>query len=244
MVLEEITKKLNSEKLHFTLIDPDKQKNIEEVVRVADNSGTDAFMVGGSSSTVILKLDDTIRKIKEISKKPVILFPSSHASISRYADAIFFMSLLNSRNTSYLIEEQVKGAPLVKAYNIEAIPMAYLIFESGNTCASQFVSDAKLLPNEKPEFAVAYSLAAQYLGMKLVYLEAGSGAKIPVSNKVIAAVKKNVEIPVIVGGGLRSREVVREKLSAGADIIVTGTINENNLQKMAEIIGEIKSFKI
>jgi len=244
MVLEEITKKLNSEKLHFTLIDPDKQKNIEEVVRIADNSGTDAFMVGGSSSTVILKLDDTIRKIKEISKKPVILFPSSHAGISRYADAIFFMSLLNSRNTSYLIEEQVKGAPLVKAYNIEAIPMAYLIFESGNTCASQFVSDAKLLPNEKPEFAVAYSLAAQYLGMKLVYLEAGSGAKIPVSNKVIAAVKKNVEIPVIVGGGLRSKEVVREKLSAGADIIVTGTINENDLEKMAEIIGEIKSFKI
>ena len=244
MVLEEITKKLNSEKLHFTLIDPDKQKNIEEVVRVADNSGTDAFMVGGSSSTVILKLDDTIRKIKEISKKPVILFPSSHAGISRYADAIFFMSLLNSRNTSYLIEEQVKGAPLVKAYNIEAIPMAYLIFESGNTCASQFVSDAKLLPNEKPEFAVAYSLAAQYLGMKLVYLEACSGAKIPVSNKVIAAIKKNVEIPVIVGGGLRSKEVVREKLSAGADIIVTGTINENDLEKMAEIIGEIKSFKI
>jgi len=244
MVLEEITKKLNSEKLHFTLIDPDKQKNIEEVVRIADNSGTDAFMVGGSSSTVILKLDDTIRKIKEISKKPVILFPSSHAGISRYADAIFFMSLLNSRNTSYLIEEQVKGAPLVKAYNIEAIPMAYLIFESGNTCASQFVSDAKLLPNEKPEFAVAYSLAAQYLGMKLVYLEAGSGAKIPVSNKVIAAVKRNVEIPVIVGGGLRSKEMIREKLSAGADIIVTGTINENDLEKMAEIIREIKSFKI
>jgi len=244
MVFQSIIKKLKTEKLHFTLIDPDKQKNIEEVAKIADKSGTDAFMVGGSSSTVILKLDAAIKKIKEISKKPVILFPSSHAGISKYADAIFFMSLLNSRNTTYLIDEQVKGAPLIKAYNIEPIPMAYLIFESGNTCASQFVSDAKLLPSDKPEFAVAYSLAAQYMGMKLIYLEAGSGAKIPISNKVISAVKENVSIPIIVGGGLRNKEIVREKLNAGADIIVTGNINENNLKKMEEIIKEIKNFKI
>jgi phosphoglycerol geranylgeranyltransferase len=191
-----------------------------------------------------LKLDETIKKIKEISKKPIILFPSSHAGISKYADAIFFMSLLNSRSTTYLIDEQVKGAPLIKTYNIETIPMAYLIFESGNICASQFISDAKLLPNDKPEFAVAYSLAAQYLGMKLIYLEAGSGAKIPVSNKVISAVKENVSIPIIVGGGLRNKKIVREKLDAGADIIVTGTVNENNLEKMVEIINEIKNFKI
>lgn len=246
MVFNNLIKKLESEKLHFTLIDPDKQKLSEviELAKKADKAGTDAFMVGGSSSTVVLHLDDAIKKIKEVSNKPVILFPSSHAGISKYADAIFFMSLLNSRSTNYLIDEQMKGAPLVKAYNIETIPMAYLVFESGNTCASQFISDAKLLPNDKPEFAVAYSLAAQYLGMKLVYLEAGSGAKIPVSNEVISTVKNNVDIPVIVGGGIRDKKTVREKLKAGADIIVTGTVNESNERRMIDIIREIKSFKI
>lgn len=244
MVFTELIEKLKTQRLHFTLIDPDKQKfeDVKELARKADEAGTDAFMVGGSSSTVVLTLDETIKKIKEISDKPIILFPSSHAGISKFADAIFFMSLLNSRDTSYLIDEQVKGAPLVKAYNIETISMGYLIFESGNICATQFVSDAKLLPNDKPEFAVAYSLAAQYLGMKLIYLEAGSGAKFPISNKIITAVKRNVDIPVIVGGGLKDKNIVLEKLNAGADIIVTGTINEGDQEKMVEIIREVKSF--
>jgi phosphoglycerol geranylgeranyltransferase len=246
MVFDELNKKLKSQKIHFCLIDPDKQKTeeIAELIKKADKAGTDAFMVGGSSSTVILRLDETIKKIKEISKLPVILFPSTHAGISRFADAIFFMSLLNSRTTIYLIDEQVRGAPLVKTYGMEAIPMAYLIFESGNLCAAQFVSDAKLLPCDKPEFAVAYSLAAQYMGMKIVYLEAGSGAKIPVSNETISAVRKNIDIPIVVGGGLKNKEIVNEKLKAGADIIVTGTVNEGNLDKMVEIIKEVKGFKV
>ncbi len=245
MIYNELTKKLQKEKLHLTLIDPDKQK-VEEAVdlaKEADKAGTDAFMIGGSSPTVVLQLDEVIKKIKETSKKPVILFPSSHAVISKHADAIFFMSLLNSRNTNYLIDEQVKGAPLIKAYNIETIPMGYLIFESGNTCASQFVSDAKLLPADKPEFAVAYALTAQYLGMKNIYLEAGSGAKKSVSNETISKVKENVNIPIIVGGGIKDKNVLREKLDAGADIVVTGTINEGNHNKMVEIIKEVKKFK-
>jgi len=242
MVFEELAKKLESQKLHFTLVDPDKQsiEKAAELVKVAQEAGTDAFMVGGSSSTVLIQQDEVIKKIKEISNKPIILFPYSHAGISKYADAIFFMSLLNSRNLNYLIEEQLKGAPLVKAYNIEPIPMGYLMFESGNLCTSQFVSDAKLLPNDKPEIAVAYALTAQYFGMKFVYLEAGSGAKRPVSNEVISAIKKSINIPVIVGGGIRDKETAREKLEAGADVIVTGTINEGNKNKMVEIIREIK----
>ena len=246
MILDELTKKLQKERLHLTLIDPDKQKIREavELAKKADEAGTDAFMIGGSSSTVILQLDEVIKKIKEISEKPVILFPSSHAGISRYADAIFFMSLLNSRNTNYLIDEQVKGAPLIKAYNIETIPMGYLIFESGNVCASQFVSDAKLLPANKPEFAVAYALTAQYLGMKFVYLEAGSGAKIPVSNETISKIKENIDIPIIVGGGIRDKRILKEKLDAGADIVVTGTVNEGNTNRMVEIIEEVKKFKV
>ncbi|OYT42959.1 MAG: geranylgeranylglyceryl/heptaprenylglyceryl phosphate synthase, partial [Candidatus Aenigmarchaeota archaeon ex4484_56] len=219
-----------------------KIEDVEKIVKNAVDNGTDAFMVGGSSSTVVVTLDDTIKKIKENSELPVILFPHSHAGISRYADAIFFMSLLNSRNISYIVEEQIKGAPLVKIYNLEPIPMGYLMFESGDICASQYVSDAKLIPN-RPEIAVAYSLTAQYFGMKLVYLEAGSGAEYPVSDKIISAVKENVNIPIIVGGGIKDKETAKEKLDAGADILVTGTINEGNLNKMGEIIKEIKLYQ-
>jgi phosphoglycerol geranylgeranyltransferase len=242
MVLKELTKKVGKEKLHFTLIDPDKQsvENAVELAKKAEEVGTDAFMVGGSSSTAVINLDELIKKLKKNTNLPVILFPSSHAGISKYADAIFFMSLLNSRNTNNLIEEQLRGAPLIKSYNLYTIPMGYIMFESGNLCTSQFVSDAKLLPNNKPELAVAYALTAQYFGMKFVYLEAGSGAKDTISNEVISAVKKAVNIPIIVGGGIRDKETAREKLDAGADIIVTGTINEKNHNKMIEIIKEIK----
>lgn len=241
MVFEELTEKLKSEKLHFTLIDPDKQtpEKVEAVGKMAKEAGTDAFMVGGSSSIAPDQIDKCIKKLKTLGL-PVILFPSTHAQISKYADAIFFMSLLNSRSLNYVLDEQMKGAPLIKTYNLETIPMGYLIFESGSTCTAQFVSDAKLIPNSKPEIAVAYALTAQYFGMKMVYLEAGSGAETPVSNEVISAVKNNTDVVVIVGGGIRDKKMVREKLDAGADIIVTGTINENNQEKMVEIIKEIK----
>ncbi len=245
MVFKEITKKLKTEKLHFTLIDPDKQTidQVAEIVKIAEEAGTDALMIGGSSSTVIIQLDDTIKKIKESSDLPIILFPSTHAGISKYADAIFFMSLLNSRSMAYVVDEQLKGAPLVKAYDLEPIPMGYLMFESGNICTSQFVSDAKLLPRDKADVAVAYALTAQYFGMKYVYLEAGSGAEYPVSDNIINSIKKSLDIPVIVGGGIRDKEMARKKLDAGADIIVTGTINEDNKTRMTEIITEIKNYK-
>jgi phosphoglycerol geranylgeranyltransferase len=245
MIFDEIKKKSRNQKLHFTLIDPDKQ-SVGEAVKLAEfakECGTDAFMVGGSSPTVVINLDATVKAIKDACGLPVILFPHSHAGISKHADAIFFMSLLNSADVNYVIEEPVKGAPLIKAYGIEPIPMAYLMFESGKTCTSQFVGKAKLIPNDKPEIALGYALAAQYFGMELVYLEAGSGALCPVSNDVIKALKKNLNVHLIVGGGIRDKATVLEKLNAGADIIVTGTVNEGNREKMKEIITAIKGFK-
>lgn len=245
MIFDELKKKSRSQKLHFTLIDPDKQ-TVEEAVKLAKfakECGTDAFMIGGSSPTVVINLDETVKSIKEACGLPVILFPHSHAGISRHADAIFFMSLLNSADVNYVIEEPVKGVPLIKAYGIEPISMAYLMFESGKTCTSQYVGRAKLIPNDKPEIALSYALAAQFFGMKLVYLEAGSGALCPVSNEVIREIRKNLEIPVIVGGGIRDKKTALEKLNAGADIIVTGTINEGNREKLREIINTIKTFK-
>ena len=245
MVFKEILKKLKSGKLHFTLIDPDKQtvEQVAGIVKTAEEAGTDALMVGGSSSTAIIQLDETVKKIKGSSDLPIILFPSTHAGISKYADAIFFMSLLNSRSTAYMVDEQLRGAPLVKSYGLEPISMGYLMFESGNVCTSQLVSDAKLLPRDKADVAVAYALTAQYFGMKCVYLEAGSGAKYSVSEDIITAIKKCLDIPIIVGGGIRDKETARKKLDAGADIIVTGTINEDNKTRMVEIISEIKNYK-
>lgn len=245
MILDDLRKKARGQKLHFTLIDPDKQP-VEEAVKLAKfakECGTDAFMVGGSSPTVVINLDETVKAVKEACGLPVILFPYSHAGISKHADAIFFMSLLNSSDVHYVVEEPVKGAPLIKAYGIEPIPMGYLMFESGRTCTSHFVGKAKLLPNDKPEIAASYALAAEYFGMKLVYLEAGSGATNPVSNEVIGMIRKNVSIPLIVGGGIRDKKTALEKLDAGADIIVTGTINEGNREKLREIIGAIKGFR-
>ncbi len=243
-VFRYIKKKRKSNPLHFTLIDPDKQKP-QEAAKLAlkvKEWGSDAIMVGGSHAAQMVFLNDTIKAIKEKADFPIILFPSSHSGISPYADSIFFMSLLNSRSTQYLIEEQVKGSVLIKGYGLETLPMAYLIVDSGAITSAAWSGDVKPLPREKPEFAVAYVLAAKYLGMKFVYLEAGSGAKQPVPNEMIAAAKRNMEkdMFLIVGGGIRDDKTAREKVKAGADIIVTGTIAEKNTEMLRKIIKAIK----
>lgn len=155
------------------------------------------------------------------------------------------MSLLNSRSLQYLIDEQVKGSVLIKGYGIETLPMAYLIVESGNMTSAAWAGDVKPLPRDKPDIAVAYSLAGKYLGMKFIYLEAGSGASMPVPNEMISAVKSNLNSDsfLIVGGGIRDEKTAREKVKAGADIIVTGTIAEKDPEKLKSIIRAIKKGK-
>ncbi|HLD57492.1 MAG TPA: geranylgeranylglyceryl/heptaprenylglyceryl phosphate synthase [archaeon] len=244
-VLEYIQNKRKKKPLHFTLIDPDKQepKQAGELAKLAESYGSDAIMVGGSWGDAFGKqLNETITEIKKSSKLPVILFPSSAQQISDKADALFFMSLLNSRSTQYLIDEQAKGAIYVRKFGLEPLSMAYLIFESDSNTAAGWVGDVKAIPRDKPEIAAAYSLAAKYFGMKMVYLEGGSGAKLSVPAEAVGAVKHAVgeDVFVIVGGGIREPEVAKEKVKAGADIIVTGTIAENNKEKLKEIIKAIK----
>lgn len=247
-VMKYIYKKRKSGPLHFTLIDPDKQKPADaaKLAVKAAEAGTDAIMVGGSQAAQAIFLNDTIRAIKDGCDLPVILFPSSHSGVSPYADAIFFMSLLNSRSTSYLVDEQVKGAVIVKSYDIETLPMGYLIVESGRMTSAAWAGDVKPLPREKPDFAVAYSLAAKYFGMKFVYLEAGSGAQKPVPNDMIAATKDAVSgngSMLIVGGGIRDEKTAMDKVRSGADIIVTGTVAENDNNTLVKIIRAIKKGK-
>ncbi|HLD42115.1 MAG TPA: geranylgeranylglyceryl/heptaprenylglyceryl phosphate synthase [archaeon] len=243
--LEYIKTKRLKGPLHFTLIDPDKQEPeaAGELAKAVEGFGSDAIMIGGSWGDAFgEKLEKTISEIKKSCKLPVILFPSSAQQISEKADAIFFMSLLNSRSPQFLIDEQAKGAIYVKKFGLEPLSTAYMIVESGNNPAVAWVGDVKAIPRDKPEIAVAYSLAAKYFGMKLAYLEGGSGAKLSVPAEMVSAVKQSIgpDMWLIVGGGIRDAETAKEKIKAGADIIVTGTIAEENKEKLKEIIKAIK----
>jgi len=229
--------------VHLTLIDPDSQAP-EEAAKIAGGAaagGTDAIMVGGSLGSAGTQLDETVLAIKKRTKLPIILFPSNVAGLSKHADAVFFMSLLNSKDVMYVTTNQALGAPLVKKYEIEPIPMAYIIVSPGGTAG--WVGDAKPIPREKPELAVAYALAAKYLGMRWIYLEAGSGADEPVPPAMIKAVKGAIgDTKLIVGGGIRDSATAKECAKAGADAIVTGTAIENGdvTSKIREFVGAIK----
>ncbi|NJF24998.1 geranylgeranylglyceryl/heptaprenylglyceryl phosphate synthase [Thermococcus sp. Bubb.Bath] len=236
-----IHEKLEKEKLHFVLLDPDdvSPQLAGELARMSEEIGVDAIMVGGSTGAEGEVLDNVVKAIKKNSNLPVILFPGSHGGISKYADAIFFMSLLNSTNPFFITGAQALGAFQVKRYGIEPIPMAYLIVEPGETVG--WVGDAKPIPRHKPKIAAAYALAGQYLGMRLVYLEAGSGASRPVPPEMIALVKRVIEVPLIVGGGIRTEEQARGAVKAGADVIVTGTAIEKagSMEKAREKLIEL-----
>jgi phosphoglycerol geranylgeranyltransferase len=212
---------------YLVLIDPDKQP-LEDVVSFAKNceeGGADGFLVGGSL-LFSNHFDELIQAVKGTVSIPVILFPGNGRQLSRHADAVLFMSLISGRNPQALIGEQVMAAPLIHSLGLEAIPMGYMLIESGNVTAAQFMSNTSPIPREKPEIAVAHALAAEYLGMKLVYLEAGSGAEHSVPEPMIRAVSQSVSIPLIVGGGIRNPNEAREKVKAGASFVVTGNVLE------------------
>jgi phosphoglycerol geranylgeranyltransferase len=228
--------------IHITLVDPEKVKP-PEASRVAENSkagGTSAIMIGGSTFVSQNHLDDVVKVIKRTVKIPTILFPNNITGISRHADAIWFMSLLNSVDPYFLIGAQILGAPLVKKYGLEPISMGYIIVGDGGTAG--VVGKAIPVPYNKPELAAAHALAGQYLGMHFIYLEGGSGAKNPVPPEMIRAVKHLINIPLIVGGGIRTKKQAFAAVSAGADIIVTGNIIESidAKRRVSEIIDGIK----
>lgn len=232
--------------IHITLVDPEKISALE-ASRIAENSansGTAAIMIGGSTFVSQAHLDDVVKAIKSTVEIPAILFPNNITGISSNADAIWFMSLLNSVDPYFLIGAQILGAPLVKKYGLEPIPMGYVIVGEGGTAG--IVGKAISVPYNKPELAAAHALAGQYLGMRFIYLEGGSGAANPVPPEMIRAVKHLLEIPLIVGGGIRTKEQAISAASAGADIIVTGNVTEANdaAQRVSEIIAAIKGLKV
>lgn len=214
---------------YLVLLDPDKQSPEQTVNRAAEcaENGADAILVGGSLLFSI-EFDQLIEKVKEKVSKPVIIFPGSLRQISRFADALLFLVLVSGRNAHNLIGEQVLAAPIVKRLGIEPISTGYMLIQSGRPTAAQFMSNTDPIPRHKPEIAVAHALAAEYIGMKMAYLEAGSGADEPVPNEMIYAVSQHATIPLIVGGGIREPKVACEKVKSGASFIVTGNVLEKN----------------
>lgn len=212
--------------IHLTLIDPEKitASSASYIAKKAEAYKTTAIMVGGSTSTSSTHLDSVIKTIKRTVRLPVILFPNNVTGISKHADAIWFMSLLNSVDPYFLIGAQVLGAPLVKKYDLEALPLGYIIVGEGGTAG--IVGRANPIPYAEPELAAVHALAAQYFGMRFVYLEAGSGAGKPVTSTMIKTVKHSINVPLIVGGGIRSSKQAEIAVAAGADIVVTGNIIE------------------
>jgi phosphoglycerol geranylgeranyltransferase len=229
--------------IQITLVDPDKSSGHDcaAIAHEAERGGTAAIMVGGSTLAAKEDLDAAIQRIKAKVTVPVILFPNGPVGVSKYADAIWFMSLLNSQNTYYIIDAQVISAPLVKRYGLEAIPMGYII--AGEGCVAGYIGQARLINYRHPQLAMGYSLAAESLGMRFVYLEAGSGAREPIPPAMVGAVREVLSIPLIVGGGIRSPETAEAASKAGADIIVTGTLVEEESQIKDKIGALIQAIR-
>jgi len=241
-----LLEKIAAEKsIHITLVDPENVTSAQAslVAKNSKDSGTAAIMIGGSTFVSQDHLDAVVKAIKSAVDIPTILFPNNVSGISPHSDAIWFMSLLNSVDPYFLIGAQILGAPLIKKYNIEPISMGYIIVGEGGTAG--IVGKAIPIPYNKPELAAAHALAGQYLGMRFIYLEGGSGAANPVPPEMIRTVKHYLDIPLIVGGGIRTKEQALAIASAGADIIVTGNIIEDidAKQRVSEIIEGIKAIK-
>ncbi|NVM36439.1 MAG: geranylgeranylglyceryl/heptaprenylglyceryl phosphate synthase [Candidatus Lokiarchaeota archaeon] len=246
---EYLIKKINNEgALHFSLIDPDplRQGPIKaaKMAKYAEDAGTDVILIGGSTICDQNFVDKTIQAIKSKVEVPIIIFPGGIGNISQYADAIFFMSLLNSSDPYSIVGQQALASYTIKSFNLEYISMAYLIIEPGGSAG--WIGNAKLLPRKKPKLTAAYALAAEMFGFKVIYLEAGSGSeKIPIEH--IKTCSSILNIPIIAGGGVDNKEDAKAFVEAGADIVTQGTFLENHILKdngnsLKEVIDEIKNI--
>jgi len=239
-----LTEKLSrGEKLHFTLIDPDKVSDLdrlEKLMELAASAGTDAFLIGGSTGVTpeeAGRVADALRK----TGLPVIIFPGNMNCLTPKADAVLFMVLMNTLEPYYLMQIQVLSAPLIRKYGLETIPTGYIVLNADT--AVGHVGRVQPIPYSKPELVLAYALAAEMMGFKMIYLEAGSGASSPVPPAFPRVVKQYTGLITMVGGGVRTPETAVELLEAGADIIVTGTIMERDPEKGVEIVKAIKGYR-
>ena len=219
----------NRSKLLAILLDPDKS-SVEEIPSISkriENLNANFIFVGGSFVEDGVT-SNFVKNLKKHTKIPVILFPGDYSQVTNYADGLLFLSLLSGRNPEYLIEQQIKSVPFLKNSTLEIIPTGYILIDGGTHSSVLKVSKTTPIAQDNIELAVSTAVAGMYKGKQLIYLEAGSGAKNVVNSEVIAEVKKNISIPLIVGGGIRSKEQLNTAYNSGADLVVIGTAFENN----------------
>lgn len=224
-----IQAKTDGQKLLAILLDPDKivRENLEDLLLKINQSPATHIFVGGSIVKTTI-LEELMTELKQKTTLPVVIFPGDPSQISPQADAILFLSLLSGRNADYLIEYQVQAAPILKKTNLEVISTGYILIESGNETAVARVSKTQPLDRKDLDLVLATAQAGEMLGNKLVYLEAGSGAKKAVPLEMITLIAQNIEIPIIVGGGIVDLQGIQKAYNAGADLVVIGTAFENN----------------
>jgi len=236
--------KINGHRKSFAvLIDPDKydQKGLNLVISAARESRVDFILVGGSLLTYD-HLDETLQCIKDQTDIPVILFPGSIMQINEKADALLLLSLISGRNADLLIGKQVIAAPYLKKSNLEILPTGYMLIESGPLTTAQYISNTLPIPRLKDDIAICTAMAGEMLGLRLIYMDAGSGAELPISPSMIKSVKENISIPLIIGGGIRTPEQALAGCKAGADMIVIGNAIEKDYSCLKEIAHAIHSL--
>lgn len=234
--------KAKGEKKFVLLIDPDEDKlgNLERVLSLSMEAGVDYFFVGGSL-IVDDRMEFVLRKIKALSSIPTILFPSSPLQVNDKADAILFLSLISGRNAEFLIGNQVIAAPYLRKSSLEILPTGYMLVDGSKPTTASYMSNTSPIPYEKDEIAMCTAMAGEMLGLKLMYLDAGSGAKNPVSTSMIQSVSRAVQAPLIVGGGIRTPEKALANVEAGADVVVVGNAIEKNPKLIFEMAAAVHS---
>jgi len=234
--------KARKKKQFAILIDPDKIDNnkLHELLDSAKNAGTDFFLIGGS---LLLNnnLDELIFRIKSLCDIPVILFPGSSLQLSNKADALLFLSLISGRNADLLIGKHVESAPFLKKSMLEIISTGYMLIDGGVSTSVSYMSNSNPIPAGKKDIAVCTAMAAEMLGMKTIYMDAGSGALNPISSEMISAVSAAIDIPLIVGGGIKTAETARAAVSSGADVLVVGNAIEKDPSLIKELAEAVHS---
>ncbi|MCU0395010.1 MAG: geranylgeranylglyceryl/heptaprenylglyceryl phosphate synthase [Chitinophagaceae bacterium] len=240
-----VERKASGKKSFAVLIDPDKvnRQSLDELLRLGTDARVDYFFLGGSL-VISNHLDDCVQHIKASSDIPVILFPGSPSQVSRYADALLYLSLISGRNPELLIGQHVISAPVVKQSGLEIMPTGYMVIDGGAPTTVSYISNAAPIPADKNEIAMCTAMAGEMLGMKLIYMDAGSGARKPITESMIEKVAGTIEAPLIIGGGITDPEKAYRNCKAGADVIVVGNAIEKDPSLIKDIAAAIHGSRV
>ncbi len=245
-IYQSLTDRKQQHKKSFAvLIDPDKvnDSNMDQLIRLAVDAKVDYFLVGGSL-VISNYLDDCVKLIKRSCSIPVILFPGSPNQVSKYADGLLYLSLISGRNADLLIGQHVVSAPVVKQSGLEILPTGYMVVDGGAPTTVSYISNASPIPSDKNEIAMCTAMAGEMLGMKLIYMDAGSGAKRAITEDMIRQVAHVIEVPLIIGGGITEPEKAYLNCKAGADVIVVGNAIEKDASLIREMAAAVHSVPV